>query len=73
LPFFGLNHHFFQVNGITGQSWTFNQGYEEVRAFGSSLIKNGFSRGDTMAILLPNMPQYVIGVCGAIGDQTLFY
>ncbi|XP_077980605.1 uncharacterized protein LOC144435842 [Glandiceps talaboti] len=48
------------VDGITGKSYTFTQLKELVYKCASGLTLNGFNKGDTCAIYLPNIPEYFV-------------
>ncbi|KAK7598038.1 hypothetical protein V9T40_006273 [Parthenolecanium corni] len=53
--------------GISGKSYTFEQGRYAATRFASALINQiGLKKGDVVGLLLPNMPEYVIAIHGAI-------
>lgn len=59
----------FQVDGVSGRSYTFSELKNLTRRLGSALVRRGFAKGDVLAIHLPNIPEYPIvffGV-GSIG------
>ncbi|RLQ96105.1 long-chain-fatty-acid--CoA ligase [Falsibacillus albus] len=49
-----------------GQKTTYQQLNQSVQLFASSLQRNGVQKGDRIAIMLPNCPQYVISYYGAL-------
>ena len=58
---------YLQVDGISGQSLTYDSAFDQSRRFGSALAKEGLTKGDVLAIHLPNCPQYLTAVLGTIG------
>ncbi|CAG7728719.1 unnamed protein product [Allacma fusca] len=42
----------------TGVTYTYSDVLENSRAFASALIKQGFQKGDVIAVVLPNIPEY---------------
>src|ERR1700722_15452316 len=53
------------------RSWTYRQFYARARQFASALTKRGIKRGDTVAVVLPNVPamleaHYGIAMAGAV-------
>ncbi|CAG7820330.1 unnamed protein product [Allacma fusca] len=42
----------------SGVSYTYSQVMEHSRAFATSLIKQGYSKGDVIGVVLPNIPEY---------------
>lgn len=57
----------FQTCGSSGKSYTYEQGRDASARFASALINElGLKKGDVIGILLPNMPEYVIAIHGAI-------
>src|SRR5258708_12678752 len=48
---------------------TFQERHERVERVAASLISHGFGRGDRLAILLPNEPEYIelIYACSRLG------
>ncbi len=55
------------MEGVSGRSLTYLEAYEQSRAFGSALHKVGLVKGDVMAIMMINCPEYLIGLLGASG------
>ena len=53
------------VDGATGSQLTFTEARSLSRAFGSSLLRLGACKGDVMAIIMPNSPDYVVTFMGA--------
>lgn len=49
-----------------GASMTFRELKEESRLFANVLIENGLKKGDTVAVCLPNTPQYLIAIAGGL-------
>jgi acyl-CoA synthetase (AMP-forming)/AMP-acid ligase II len=56
-----------QVDGLTGKSLTYRSLNDLTRRFGSALAKEGFGRGDVLAVHLFNCPHYMTAVLGAVG------
>jgi fatty-acyl-CoA synthase len=53
------------------RSWTYRQFYARARQFASALAKRGVKRGDTVAVVLPNVPamleaHYGVAMAGAV-------
>jgi 4-coumarate--CoA ligase len=48
------------IDGPTGRSLTFAQVDEGVRRLAGGLASRGFGKGDVLAILCPNLPEYAI-------------
>src|SRR6187200_1232282 len=48
------------VDGPTGRSYTNHQLVDAVERAAAGLASRGFRRGDVMAILSPNLPEYAI-------------
>ncbi len=48
------------IDGPTGRSYTYAALHGAVKAFAGGLAKHGFGRGDTLAIVAPNIPEYAI-------------
>src|SRR3984957_16911890 len=53
------------------RSWTYRQFYARARQFASALTKRGIKRGDTVAVVLPNVPamleaHYGVAMAGAV-------
>ncbi|KUP08101.1 AMP-dependent synthetase [Bacillus coahuilensis p1.1.43] len=49
-----------------GRTTSYKELYHYVVGFASSLQKTGFQKGDRLAIMLPNCPQYVIAYYGTL-------
>ncbi|HET7795715.1 MAG TPA: long-chain-fatty-acid--CoA ligase [Rhizobacter sp.] len=49
-----------------GKSYTFAQVDEQSRAFAAYLQSQGLEKGDRVAIMMPNVPQYPIAVAGIL-------
>ena len=61
------------VDGPTGRSYTFTELLGAARKVAGGLVADGFEKGDTLAILSPNIPEYAIvfhGVALAGGTVT---
>ena len=58
---------FHQVDGLTGKSLTYGSAFDVYRRFGSALAKEGFGKGDVLAVHLTNSSHYMTAVLGAIG------
>ena len=48
------------IDGPSGRTLTYAQLDGAVRAFAGGLLARGFQKGDTLAILLPNVPEYAV-------------
>src|SRR6204780_4599246 len=53
------------------RSWTYREFYARARKFASALAKRGIKRGDTVAVVLPNVPampeaHYGVAMAGAV-------
>jgi acyl-CoA synthetase (AMP-forming)/AMP-acid ligase II len=48
------------IDGLSGQSYTFGQLQNAVRRSAGGLAARGMSKGDIVAILCPNLPEYAI-------------
>jgi len=55
------------VNGITGTSYTYEEAQDISTKFRNGLRKWGFDKGDVFAVYLPNCPEYILSLTGAIG------
>ena len=53
------------VDGDTGRAYTYREAELLSRSFASALCKFGAARGDVLALILPNMPEFVIAMLGA--------
>jgi acyl-CoA synthetase (AMP-forming)/AMP-acid ligase II len=61
------------VEAASGRSYTFGQIADGVRSFSAGLHEKGFKKGDVLAIMSPNVPEYPIafhGVAVAGGVNT---
>jgi acyl-CoA synthetase (AMP-forming)/AMP-acid ligase II len=61
------------VDAGTGRSYSYGEIARHVRQFAASLNRRGFRKGDVLAILSPNLPEYPIafhGVASAGGVNT---
>jgi acyl-CoA synthetase (AMP-forming)/AMP-acid ligase II len=54
------------VDGLDGRVVTFRQLAEEAECFAAGLTADGLGRGDVVAILSPNVPEYAVLVIGAV-------
>ena len=54
------------VCGETGREYTFNEIDELTSKFSSSLRRHGFQRGDVLAIVSPNLPEYATVLFGSL-------
>ena len=48
------------VDGATGRTLTYGQLIDQVRALAAGLARRGIGKGDVVAILAPNMPEYAV-------------
>jgi len=55
------------VCGLTGRQYTFEMARNMSKQFGSALKRSGAKKGDCLAIVLPNIPEFAIAYLGAIG------
>jgi acyl-CoA synthetase (AMP-forming)/AMP-acid ligase II len=53
------------IDGPSGRTLTFAQLEGAIKSFAGGLHKRGFEKGDTLAILLPNVPEYAVAWHGA--------
>ena len=53
------------VDGDTGRAYTYREAELLSRNFASALCKFGAARGDVLALILPNMPEFVFCFTGA--------
>jgi acyl-CoA synthetase (AMP-forming)/AMP-acid ligase II len=61
------------IDGPSGRTLTYAQLADAVRRFAGGLRARGFGKGDTLAILLPNVPEYAVawhGTAWAGGTVT---
>ena len=54
------------VGGETGREYTYNEIDELTSKFSSSLRRHGFQKGDVLAIVSPNLPEYAPLVFGTL-------
>ncbi|GAM19056.1 hypothetical protein SAMD00019534_022310 [Acytostelium subglobosum LB1] len=54
------------VDGLTSQEYTACDVKSAIEKFASALSKLGFQKGDVVAFILPNSPQYVMAFHGAL-------
>ena len=55
-----INVSALQVDGTTGQTWTFAQVQDDIVKVGSALTKQGFKKGDVVTLFSPNCPEFAI-------------
>lgn len=48
------------IDGVSGRVLTYAQLVESIRSAAAGLARRGFRKGDVLAILSPNLPEYVI-------------
>jgi acyl-CoA synthetase (AMP-forming)/AMP-acid ligase II len=48
------------IDGPTGRTYTYSQLLEAARRTAGGMVANGLERGDVVAILAPNLPEYAI-------------
>ena len=53
------------VDGVRGESYSLAQARDTAGQFARGLVALGGEPGDVVAVLLPNMPEYVIVMLGA--------
>jgi len=53
------------VDGASGSKLTFTEARSLARAFANSLLRLGASKGDVLAIVMPNCPDYIVTFLGA--------
>lgn len=51
---------------FAGQTWTYSNLRDEARAFGTALQHAGVAKGDRVALMLPNCPEFVIAYYGTL-------
>lgn len=54
------------------KEYSYKQLYEDALRFANSLQKNGFGKGDVIAIHMPNCPQYVVAYYGILLSGATF-
>ena len=52
---------------MTGRQYTYEMTYNMSRQFGSALIRMGAKKGDVLAMVVPNIPEFPIAFMGACG------
>merc|ERR1712150_363027 len=55
------------VCGVTGRQYTFEMAHNMSKQFGSAMTRLGAKKGDCLAMVLPNIPEFCIAYLGAIG------
>lgn len=55
------------VCGMTGRSYQYGLARGMAAKFGSALVRLGAAKGDVMALVLPNIPEFPIAFLGATG------
>ena len=61
------------IDGPTGRSMTYTQLADAIRRFAGGLAARGFGKGDVLAVISPNLPEYAVvfhGTCLAGGTVT---
>ena len=53
------------VDGPSGRTLTYGQLRDAVAAFRQGLVARGFAKGETLAIFMPNLPEYAVAFHGA--------
>ena len=53
------------VDGVRGESYSLTEARDTAAQFARGLVALGGQPGDVVAVLLPNMPEYVIVMLGA--------
>ena len=53
------------VNGDNGRSFSYKESFTLTKKFASALAKFGAERGDVLALILPNQPEFVFVFTGA--------
>jgi acyl-CoA synthetase (AMP-forming)/AMP-acid ligase II len=54
------------VDGPTGRTMTYAELAHAVRAFAGGLLQRGLGRGDVLALLSPNVPEYAVAFHGTV-------
>ena len=52
------------IDGPSGRTLSYEQLFGAVKSFAGGLQARGFQKGDTLAILLPNLPEYAVAFHG---------
>jgi len=66
----GLNNHpdkLALINGVTGRSYTYKEGYDHCKKLAIALKRLGIQKGEVVAILMPNCPEYILCLLGIAG------
>ena len=66
----GIKHHpekLALVNGVTGRSYTYKEGYESCKKISIALKGLGIKKGDVVALFMPNNPECIVFFLGAAG------
>lgn len=64
---FFLYDFFLQTCGSTGRSYKYSEGRFISRSFGSGLLSTlRLKKGDVIGLLMPNIPEYVFAIHGAL-------
>src|SRR4051812_3756091 len=48
------------IDGPTGRTLTYRQLEHDIRGLATGLIENGFGKGDVLAVVSPNLPEYAV-------------
>ena len=56
-----------QVCGMTGRQYTYEMAHNMSKQFGSALLRMGAKKGDVLAMVVPNIPEFCIAYLGAVG------
>ena len=54
------------IDGPSGRAVSFSELHEQIRRFAGGLAARGFGKGDTLALLSPNVPEYAVAFHGTI-------
>jgi acyl-CoA synthetase (AMP-forming)/AMP-acid ligase II len=54
------------IDGISGREYSYNEIAETVLRFSSGLQRLGFAKGDVLAIVSPNSPEYAVLYLGTL-------
>ena len=52
---------------MTGRQYTYEMACGMSKQFGSALIRMGAKKGDVLAMVVPNIPEFPIAFLGAVG------
>ena len=66
----GIKHHpdkLALVNGTTGRSYTYREGHESSKKFAIALLELGITKGDVIALFMPNSPDFIVSFLGIAG------